>query len=113
MPRTEQKNYREKSAFFLGQKCSFVFLLRLRHSGLKTYLKYAVFFRECVSGDQGKKLQQKDADRTENTWPDWSESVPWVIFNNLSLSSLQPDIIDTKSALCIFYFNRNKLEACK
>lgn len=75
--------------------------------------KISIIFRECENGDQGKKLQQIDADRTENTWPAWAESIPWLLFNNLSLASLQPDIIDTKSALCILYFNKNKFEACK
>lgn len=80
-----------------------------KHSGIQRIDRV---FRQCAISEEGYELQQADANRTENAWPDWAESAPWIVINNLSLKIFQQ--IDLVRVLCDFYLTAaDRPEICQ
>jgi interferon gamma-inducible protein 30 len=57
----------------------------------------------CASGKKGRDLQIEAAKRTESAWPAQHQHVPWLFFNNVSLSNSQFLIRDLTMSLCDWY----------
>jgi interferon gamma-inducible protein 30 len=67
----------------------------------------------CANGDFGDKLQQQDAKRTAESWPDQHKHVPWLVFNNVSLESQQFLISGLPVAICELYYGDRAPGHCK
>jgi len=56
--------------------------------------------QHCFKSDKGKQLQLEAEERTDNAWPDLHRHVPWLYFNNVSLSDSQDLIADLPVVIC-------------
>ncbi|PAV90129.1 hypothetical protein WR25_13333 [Diploscapter pachys] len=65
----------------------------------------------CLVTSLSEKLQKKAADLTANVWPEKHRFVPWILFNGVSIESVQSwaDIIPT--LICSCAFENNFLQA--
>uniref|UniRef100_A0A914CN99 Gamma-interferon-inducible lysosomal thiol reductase n=1 Tax=Acrobeloides nanus TaxID=290746 RepID=A0A914CN99_9BILA len=67
----------------------------------------------CANGKYGDKMQQEDAKKTDNIWPDKHEYVPWLVFNGVSLKNAQFFIKNLPSAICEWYVGDRPPSACR
>jgi len=67
----------------------------------------------CANGKYGDKMQQEDAKKTDNVWPDKHEYVPWLLFNGVSLKNAQFFVNDLPSAICEWYVGDRPPSACR
>ncbi|KAI1703883.1 gamma interferon inducible lysosomal thiol reductase (GILT) domain-containing protein [Ditylenchus destructor] len=67
----------------------------------------------CASGDLGAKLQKQAAERTHNVWPDQHMGVPWLVFNNVSVTNVQMYLMQSlPTAICEMYVGDKSPPGC-
>ncbi|CAI4232807.1 unnamed protein product [Auanema sp. JU1783] len=69
--------------------------------------------QSCLVSRLGKQLQAKAGERTANVWPEQHKHVPWILFNNVSLSSAQLLKDDIPTLICQWYEGDKQIPYCR
>ncbi|KHJ96852.1 hypothetical protein OESDEN_03167 [Oesophagostomum dentatum] len=67
---------------------------------------------ECFNTELGDQLQEEAGRVTNSVWPDVKKSVPWLVFNGVSLRVLQEKFKIIPKLLCEWYQGDKKIPYC-